>query len=138
MPFQNLADGLYLMIQKSEEKGGVDHYGILDVGNRMQYPSVPVGAQPVVIHQTPPRLRTDWLQHTGRWTVLGRIWDEADAIARIEQAAGDPEYRLFGNNCENFARYVATGKNECTQIQSAVVVAGLAALVVVAVTSEQG
>ncbi len=136
MPFQNFTDGLYLMIQKSQGKG-VDHYGILDVGNRMGYPGVPAGAQPVVIHQTPPRLRTDWLQHTGSWSVLGRIWDEPDAIGRIEQAAADPEYRLFDNNCENFARYVATGKSESTQVQAAVVVAGLAALIVVAARSER-
>ena len=55
--------------------------------------------------------------------------DEADAIARIYRAAENPNYDLFGHNCEHFARYVATGRRESTQIQLAV--AGWVALVFV-------
>ena len=127
MPHQNLDDGFYLLRQKSEAKG-VDHYGILDVGNRMRHPQVN-SPQPVVIHQRPPRIRMDWLQNTGQWTVLGRITDEADAIQRLHSAAENPSYNLFGHNCEHFARYVATGKRESTQVQAGVLIAGLVALV---------
>lgn len=126
MPYQNLNDGLYLVRQKSAAKG-VDHYGILDVGNRINHPQV-LPIQPVVIHQSPPRIQIEWLQNTGEWIVLGNITDEADAIARMRKAAENPNYDLFGHNCEHFARYVATGRRESTQIQVAVAVAGLVAL----------
>ena len=127
MPYQNLENGLYLVVQKSRAKG-VDHYGILDVGNRIQHPSVR-SQQPTVIHQSPPRIQIDWLQNTGEWKVLARITDEVDAIARIKKAAENPNYDLFGHNCEHFARYVATGKRESKQVQAGVVIAGLVALV---------
>ncbi|MFO1262477.1 MAG: lecithin retinol acyltransferase family protein [Rhodoferax sp.] len=130
MPYQHLADGLYLVKQKSASKG-VDHYGILDVGNRLCHPEVN-GLQPVVLHQSPPSIRLNWLQDTGTWEVMGKITNERDAIARIEEASRSPAYNLFGHNCEHFARYVATGKRESTQIQAAAVVAGLVALVYVA------
>lgn len=126
MPYRHLADGLYLLKQKSEGKG-VDHYGILDVGNRIAHPQVN-GQHPVVIHQTPPTIKLDWLQNTGAWSILGRITDEEDAKARMTQAFQNPTYNLFGHNCEHFARYVATGRHESTQLQVAGVIAGLAAL----------
>jgi hypothetical protein len=127
VPYQHLEDGLYLVHQKSAAKG-VDHYGILDVGNRIRHPQIRA-QQPVVIHQRPPRIQIDWLQDTGEWTVLGRITDEADAIARMRKAAEDPTYNLFGHNCEHFARYVATGKRESRQVQAVVILAGLVAIV---------
>ncbi len=34
MPYQGLADGLYLVMQRSPGKA-IDHYGILDIGNRL-------------------------------------------------------------------------------------------------------
>lgn len=127
MPYEHLQDGFYLVRQQAATKG-VDHYGILDVGNRLRHPHVGFGMQPVVIHQTPPRIRIDWLQATGQWTVLGHITDEVHAINRIELASRNPTYSLVGHNCEHFARFVATGKRESTQVQVAVLVAGLAAL----------
>ena len=130
MPYSGYQDGLYLMKQNSSEKG-VDHYGILDVGNRINNPQVD-GRYRVVIHQTPPSIRIDWLQNTGTWTVLGRITDEPDAIARMQAAFQNPDYDLFGHNCEHFARYVATGKAESTQLQAVGIVIGLVALVFVA------
>jgi hypothetical protein len=127
MPYQHFNDGLYLVRQKSAAKG-VDHYGILDVGNRIGHPKIIFPVQPVVIHQRPPRIQIDWLQNTGEWALLGQITDEADAIARMRKTAENPNYDLFGHNCEHFARYVATGKRESTQIQVAVAIAGLVAL----------
>ena len=129
MSYSDLADGLYLTLQRSE-KSGVDHYGILDVGNRMSLPDVD-GSHPVVIHQTPPRIKLDWLQDTGGWWILGQITDERDALARMEMAFLNPEYNLFGHNCEHFARYIATGVKESKQLQALGVVAGLSALVFV-------
>ena len=133
MPFQGLADGLYLLLQPSPSKG-VDHYGILDVGNRLR---LPLGAaEPVVVHQTPPAIRTDWLSSTGTWSIIGRIGDEVGAIGRIRTAAADPKYDLFGNNCEHFARFVATGRRESTQLGGFALVAGFATLVWIAVRAD--
>lgn len=112
MPYQGYSDGLYLVKQKSPNKG-VDHYGILDIGNRVRHPNV-YGDHPVVIQQVPPTLRVDWFQNTGAWEVLGRITYEAMAIQRMNTAFATPNYDLFGNNCEHFARFVATGKREST------------------------
>lgn len=126
MPYLQYADGLYLLKQKSEAKG-VEHYGILDIGNRINHPQIN-GTHPVVIHQTPPSIKIDWLQNTGEWAVLGHITDEEDAKARMNSAFQNSSYNLFGHNCEHFARYVATGKHESTQLQTAGAIAGLAVL----------
>lgn len=127
MPYLNLNDGLYLL-RKDSEKFGLHHYGILDVGNRIRHPWVH-GEQPVVIHQTPPSIRIDWLQNTGPWEIHQRILDEPQAILRMGQAFANPGYDLFGNNCEHFARYVATGVRESTQLQTAGILTGLAVLI---------
>jgi len=127
MPYQNYPDGLYLLIQKSVKKG-VDHYGIMDVGNILKIAQVAGIPQPVVIHQTPPSIQVNWLQDTGKWKIIGKIIDEKMAISRIKQTANKPNYDLFGNNCEHFARFVATGTKESTQVQSVVWMTGLVAL----------
>jgi len=126
MPYGNLQDGLYL-IRRPAQKPGIHHYGILDVGNRINHPQV-MDHQPIVIHQTPPTIRIDWLQSTGSWQECWRIEDETYAIQRMNQAFFIPNYDLFGNNCEHFARYIATGVRESTQLQAAAVVVGLTAL----------
>jgi len=131
MPYQNYPDGFYLLTQKSVEKG-IDHYGIMDVGNILEIAQVAGMPQPVVIHQTPPSIQVNWLQDTGTWKIIGKITDEGMAIIRIRQAAKNPNYDLFGNNCEHFARFVATGVRESTQVQSAVFVTGLVALTIYA------
>ncbi len=133
MPYQGYADGLCLLMQPGAK--GVDHYGILDIGNRIGHPQVD-GRHPIVIHQTPPTIVMNWLQETGSWSVRGRITDEPYAIGRLKAALKNPSYDVFGNNCEHFARFVATGKRESTQLQVIVVVAGLAALAFAAWHSE--
>jgi hypothetical protein len=129
MPYKNMQDGLYLLKQESSEKG-VSHYGILDIGNRIQHPEININHPLVVIHQTPPIIRLDWLQNTGSWQVLGRIANENEEKAknRLNSAYQNPTYNLFGNNCEHFARYVATGIKESHQVQAAATIGGLVAL----------
>lgn len=130
MPHNIRKAGLYLMIQKTQMKGVlVDHYSILDIGNRMNLPNA--GWQPLVIHQTPPQIRLDRLADTGDWKVLGKITDESDAISRIRKAIENTSYDLFGNNCEHFARYVATGRRESTQLQAWAFIASLIGIIVV-------
>ncbi len=134
MPNNGLSNGLYLIRQKCQMKGIlVDHYGILDIGDRLNLR--PNGCQPVVIHQTPPRIRTDWLENTGEWAVEGKITDEQYAIARINKALQNDKYDLFGNNCEHFARFVATGKRESTQLQTVALVIAVIAFVFIIVKS---
>jgi hypothetical protein len=135
VPYQGYSDGLYLVAQKSEAKR-VDHYGILDIGNRICLPGAD-GINPVIIHQTPPTIRIDWFQNTGVWRVLGAVADEPFALQRLNAAFTNPNYDLFGNNCEHFARFVALGTRESTQVQAAVVVAGLAALTFVVVQGQR-
>lgn len=131
---RNLKNGFYLIKQKSQVKGiNVEHYGILDVGNRL---NLAINRFiPIVIHQTPPRIRTDWLSKTGAWDVLGKITDEQFAIARIHKALENDVYDLFGNNCEHFARFVANGRRESTQLQAAGIFVGLLALTLILANS---
>ncbi len=133
MPYQGFPDGLYLLRRPSDK--GIHHYGVLDIGNRLQLTGVSV-EHPVVAHQTPPSIRFDWFQNTGAWESLGRVVEEPAALERLRLALFNPRYDLFGNNCEQFARFVTTGRRECTQLQAVIVVVGLAALVVVVARAE--
>lgn len=126
MPYQYLPDGLFLLKRPSPGKG-VDHYGVLDVGNRFGLDGVD-GTEPVVAHQTPPAVTFNWFQDTGIWYVIGQVTDEAAAFARFEMALSTPGYDLFGHNGEHFARFVTTGVWESKQLQAAGLVAGLAIL----------
>ncbi len=137
MPRNRLSDGLYLIKQKCTVKGVlIDHYGILDIGNRLEL-SVDHNL-PVVIHQTPPRIRTDWLADTGKWEFITKITDEPYAMVRIKKALENDAYDLFGNNCEHFARFVATGLRESKQLQTAVLMVGLLATTIILVISNDG
>jgi hypothetical protein len=119
MLHHELPDGMYLIVGRAPKKL-VDHYGVLDIGNR-------TGVQgkddsgPVVIHLTSDvgllwQPRDSILRD---WNVLaGPVVDEAPAIARMNEAAANPAYNLTENNCEQFARYVITGKHESKQLQA--------------------
>ena len=116
MPYQNLEDGLYLVEQASNKNGiPVTHYGVLDVGNILQHPEID-GTHPVVIHQTPPNIRADFLGNTGSWNISGKVTDVSGAIARVKEAIKNPAYDLFGNNCEHFARFVTLGQRYSNQV----------------------
>ena len=120
MPYQNLSDGLYWIDQKSA-KGVVDHHAILEVGNRLGLPEARWSAVPVVVHQTPPEIRFEYLEPTSVWRVREAIIDEAGARERLRAALFVPGYNMLSNNCEHLARSVATGKRESWQVQLAVV-----------------
>ncbi len=63
MPYQDLTEGLYIVVQNLQAKG-VERYRILDVGNRFQHPPVR-SLQQAFIYQSAPRIQIDWLQITG-------------------------------------------------------------------------
>lgn len=107
MLYLDLEAGLYLITQNSFKKGvQITHNGILDVGNVLGYVGVEAFHR-IVFLQTPPRLRADYLCHTGEWIIISKISDVQGAAIRIQQALQNPQYDLFGNNCEHFARFVA-------------------------------
>ena len=56
MAYQTVADGFYLLRQKSRDKG-VDHYGILISGRWFEGMYISA-LDPVVVHQLPPRIRS--------------------------------------------------------------------------------
>jgi hypothetical protein len=121
-----LGDGVYLVKQRSATKS-VDHYGILDVGDRLAL-GRPWRAEPVVIHQTPPSIQVSCLRNTGSWQVLGRIANERAARERMRAATQNSRYDLLGRNCEHFARFIATGVKRSTQIETAAIIATIALL----------
>lgn len=130
MPFKKFTDGLYLAKQKSRIKPNlIDHYGIIDIGNVLNHPQGNK-KMPIVIHQAFPTIRIDWLCNTGKWNILGKVKDSklSNAKFRIQKAIKNPKYNLFGNNCEQFARYVTTGIKESEQLQAAVGIVALGAL----------
>lgn len=130
MPFKKFTDGLYLAKQKSRIKPNlIDHYGIIDIGNILNHPQ---GNKkiPIVIHQAFPTVRIDRLRNTGKWNILGKVKDSklSNAKLRIQTAIKNPKYNFFCNNCEQFARYVTTGIKESKQLQAAVCIVALGAL----------
>jgi hypothetical protein len=127
MPYQHLSDGLYLLKRRSQAKP-FDHYAVLDVGNRFGL-ILTDRSQPVVVHQTPPGITTNWLRDTGDWQVVGKAVYETQCIERLRIALRNPSYDFFAHNCEQFARFVTTGTHESTQLRTAAVIAGIAALV---------
>lgn len=130
MPYKGLPNGLYLAKQKSRIKPDlIEHYGIIDIVNILNHPQGN-SKMPIVIHQAFPCVRIDWLINTGRWKIVGKVNanDVVNAKKRIQKAIKNPRYNLFGNNCEHFARYVTTGIKESKQLQAAVGVVALSAL----------
>lgn len=116
MSYQGFSDGLYLAKQPVVKNGIiVDHYAVIDIGNVLRLKEV-FGNHPVVVHQTPPQIRLNWLKDTGRWEVMGKVVDIEGAKSRIAEAFKNPMYDLFGNNCEQFARFVAHNKRYSGQI----------------------
>ena len=113
-----LRSGLYLVTRL--KLPGVVHYGVLDVGNRLRAIGIASGA--MVWHQHPTGLRVDPFQQH-EWLVGARIVDEDGARNRLQAAKRSPLYDLFGNNCEHFARLIATGSRKSVQVGLAIGVA---------------
>lgn len=137
IPHNNLRSGLYL-VKQSGRKIGLEHYGILDVGNVIGHTKVK-GQHPVVIHQTPPRVRIDWLKNTGSWHIVGRVQSKhlKEAIKRVNIALRDKNYDLFLNNCEQFARFIAEGKKYSTQLRAVGVLTALGTITLLSMNGQR-
>lgn len=139
MPYQVLTHGIYLIRQRSV-KWGVDHYGVLDIGNRLGLANDEAdGITPIVIHQALPYIQVCTLAHfedNGSWEALEKSPDEHSAAIRFRQACLKPNYALLDNNCEQFARGVVSGNRESKQLQTAVGVTTFIALTAIVFKGE--
>ena len=118
-----LPNGIYMVWQKSQRKG-VDHYGVLDVGNCLGIAQAD-GVRPVVIHQVPPAITVDTIEDSGPWYVRAKSIDIQKSYQTFWEACETPDYNFVSNNCEHFARSVVLGRRESSQIQNAVVFGAL-------------
>jgi hypothetical protein len=134
MTYQEFPEGIYLVRRRSAEKG-IFHYAVLVIG---EFPMTwdPAGFHPLIVHQVPPRIASDWLENMGAWEVLCRASDTSAAFQRMEAACTNPEYAFFVNNCEQFARYVVTGVRESKQLQILGAVVAVFAIGFIVVDSE--
>ena len=105
-----LGRGLYIATRAVDDKPGT-HYAILDIGNVLARP----GVFAPVLYELRPRLGLTVTTDLSRLKTARRIADESGAISRFEQGVADQDYRLFTNNCEHFARFVAYGDRSSSQ-----------------------
>lgn len=122
MGYERILDGMYLVVQRSERKGVV-HEAIL-IAQRWFDDTFIDASDPIVVHQVPPRIRRDQALDTGPWMIVAKIADGAGAMRRLMVAIRTPNYHLLWNNCQHFARYIAYGKKESPQVQTAFVILG--------------
>jgi hypothetical protein len=116
---------IYLAKRKSQIKPAyIDHYGVIVFA--------PFGAASL-IHLTEQGIRKEVLGDLPEWTLLFEVPSDqiGNAELRLREALRNPFYHLFWNNCEQFARYVATGAKESTQLH----VVGMLAVGVFAVAA---
>lgn len=127
---EQLADGLY-RIQQFDAQKGVEHSGIVDIGNCTGLAPVFFAAEPFVIHLPSSGFRIQALSETGSWKVIRRIKDQRTAIARVRKIHANPEeYSLLTNNCEHFVEFVENGVPKSPQLlKGLLTVAGIAGAV---------
>ena len=118
MPHEGLADGLHLARQTGLKVKGypVTHYGIIDVGNALGIPGVETEKGPTVIHQTPPEIQFEHIGADPPWEITARVEDIEGAKCRTVEGLKTPEYNMFTNNCEHFAKYVARDSKVSGQV----------------------
>lgn len=121
-PFWGIAEGIYLLKRPSTYPL-IEHYGVLitaGVAARLGY------NRPIVVQQTLPQARIDYAEDTGPWGIVEQVpvWEISAALDRLMIAFEDPNYYLFANNCEQFARFIVSGRKASTQL-AGFAVAGL-------------
>jgi hypothetical protein len=116
VPMRQLPAGMYL-VKRPSTYPFIEHYGVLVTGDLVRKLGIN-SLEPIVIHQTYPRARVDWATATGNWNMIGQVLPPLVpfAMQRISVAFGDPNYDLFANNCEQFARFISVGQKTSTQL----------------------
>lgn len=131
MSYQEFENGLYLASRATNKYGGLaQHFAVIDVGDVLGYSHFRQD-YPVVYHLVYPQLETEPL--SGEWHILGKAEDLFQAKQRFLYALNNPQYDFLNNNCEQFARYVVSGKRYSGQLIGVGVV--LTAALVIAIGS---
>lgn len=118
-------NGVFLLKRWSPEKG-LDHYA---VGLSASAAWRAGFRQATAIQLVPTGLRSAVWTEGDRWEVLAQAVNEQAALGRLA-ALLEGRYALMSSNCEHFARDVVTGVRESRQVQGAVLVGVLAAIVI--------
>ena len=126
-PFWEIPEGIYL-VKRPSTYLLIEHYAVLVTGGLVTRLGIR-SPNPIIIHQTYPSARVEWAEVTGVWNFLNETPREGitAALGRVAIAFGDPNYHLFANNCEQFARYIVFGEKSSTQLRGFAIVAGLVA-----------
>ena len=122
--------GGFHLLKRPKAFGTATHYAILDAANQLGDSRFGWG-KPVLYEQKPPGLQVSEFVDDGSWTLVGRYVDQATTAERIFEAAKDPEYRLFGNNCEDFVNFVLTGRRGSPQAEALKVAVGIGGFFIV-------
>jgi hypothetical protein len=130
-PFSQFPEGMYLLKRPSTYPL-IEHYGVLITGDLVRELGINSIA-PVVIQQTLPRARVDLAEATGNWNMVGQVLPPLVpfAMERVSVAFRDPNYDLFANNCEQFARFITVGQKTSTQLWSFAFGGTLAAVAII-------
>ncbi|CAN5651661.1 hypothetical protein BH20ACI4_BH20ACI4_27600 [soil metagenome] len=122
-----LSDGIYLVKRQSVVVFSKEHYGVIIVGKLLNQLGF-FDNHPRVFHLTKEGIHIDLLPKFNNWNSLGAVnsLQIQTAIVRLKFALLNPNYDLFSNNCEHFARYITEGYKQSTQLQNAGVLGGLA------------
>ncbi len=116
------ASYLYLAKQWAPEKV-VEHYAIIGPGRHLGFPRI-LGSLVLELMAGGPRVRHLGLNES--WT-LQPIQDVVGACKRIRELSRDwkrHEYDALGNNCEHWARYIASGVRRSEQVRG-ILIAGI-------------
>src|SRR5512139_698719 len=81
VPSAPIFDGLYLLKQRSPDKG-VDHFGI-GIGGALSWRLGLAPFKPAIVDLAPPAIRVTPWGHGSTWEVVERIVDEAGALNRL-------------------------------------------------------
>jgi hypothetical protein len=116
--------GVYLAKQRSSYFV-IEHYGVIVVGNSLLTQIGFPKNNALVFHLLDKGIQVDYLETSGNWEILGQVNETqiSNSIWRLKFAFNNPNYNLLSNNCEQFARYVAEGVKQSTQVQGAGLVA---------------
>lgn len=110
-------EGLYIVKRRAILPPGKEHYAIAIVGRHVRNFD-PSSKGPIVIHKTnqPGRHCDSFI--ASEWERVEKIPEDSleQVLHRMRISWWEP-YNLFLDNCEDWARYVATGKKESFQVR---------------------
>lgn len=121
-----LSDGIHLVKRQSVVVTSKEHYGVIVAGKSLRQLGYFDGYLRI-FHIDNEGIHIDLLPKINNWNLVKSTHplQNQNAITRLNFAILNPNYDLFSNNCEQFARYIVEGKKQSTQLQNAVALVGL-------------